>query len=110
MEYIVFSVVLVFVWFVGAMYGWNLHQKVVNRRISTAIDKFAGSIEDNIIKVKLERHNDMLYMYQLDTHQFMAMGKTEEELTNVLKEKFPGKTFAASTKDIEESGLKNESI
>lgn len=110
MEYIVFSVVLVFVWFVGAMYGWNLHQKVVSRHIHSAINKLTGSIEDDIIKVKLERHNGVIYMYQLDTHQFMAMGKDEEELTKILRDKFPGKTFAASTKDIEESGLKNESI
>jgi hypothetical protein len=52
----------------------------------------------------------MMYVYDLETNQFMAQGKTEKELTEQLRTKFPGKGFAASNEDIKESGLRNESI
>jgi hypothetical protein len=32
--------------------------------------------------------------------QYLAHGKTENDITTILKQRFPGKTFAASAEDM----------
>jgi hypothetical protein len=48
----------------------------------------------------------MTYIYDKETKQFMAQGKTREELKTILHEKFPGKKFAASETEIKD-GLRD---
>ena len=110
MEILLTVLALFGAWLFGALYGWQAHSRMVERNIRHFIHAMHEDITSNFIKIKIERHNDMLYVYDLETNQFMAQGKNEQELTNQLREKFPGKGFAASNEDIKESGLRNESI
>jgi hypothetical protein len=102
--------VLFITWFVGVIYGFTVHKRIVDRRIHHFVDHITEQIEKDVIHISLERHEGVIYVYDLTTKAFMAQGKTGREVEKVLQEKFPGKTFAASTKDIVESGLRNESI
>lgn len=110
MEIILTVVALFLAWFLGALYGWHAHTRMVERNIRHFIHAMHEDLNQSMIKIKIERHNDMMYVYDLETNQFMAQGKTEKELTEQLRTKFPGKGFAASNEDIKESGLRNESI
>lgn len=110
MEIILTLIALFFAWFLGALYGWHAHERMVNRNIRNFIHDIREDFTSNVIQIKIERHQDTMYVYDLKTNNFMAQGKNEKELTEILRSKFPGKSFAASQKDIEESGLKNESV
>ena len=96
--------------FVGILFGiyigWTSHERAVRLRVTHLVNQFEETLNESTIKIKLERHNDMMYAYELDTNHFMAQGSNAKELEDTLRSKYPGKMFAASTKDIEESGLR----
>ena len=109
-EILVTMFIVTLIWFVGVIYGWNAHKSVVERRIKDFSEHIIEHISKDVIEISIERHDGVMYVYDLETQAFMAQGKNARELETVLREKFPRKTFAASTKDIKESGLRNESI
>jgi hypothetical protein len=103
---------LFFAWFIGALYGWNAHDRMVRRTVHNAIQEFEHNVISSRIKIKIELHNSMLFAYDYDTKQFMAQGRSQRELEKQLQEKFPDKMFAAEPEDIYlmRTGVKNESI
>jgi uncharacterized membrane protein len=102
---------LMIAWFIGAFYGWSAHERFIQRTMAKALVGFEEEFIANRIKIKIEKHNDTLFVYEHDTNTFMAQGKTKEELEKQLQEKFPGKMFAATTDDIKIMiGGHNESI
>ena len=98
---IIVIVVLVFVvWLIGAVQGWQAHERMVRRNLRHAIHEFQEHINETHIRIKIEKHNDMLYVYDNTTHVFMAQGKDRYEIEKQLQDKFPGKRFAAEPTDI----------
>jgi hypothetical protein len=91
----------------GAVYGFYVHKREVDRKLNNIMYAFQQEITENVIRISLERHNDMIFVYDLQTKQFMAQGRTGKEVEDELMAKFPNKKFAASTEDIIRSGLKN---
>jgi len=65
------------------------------------MSNLSHSLEQEPIQITIEKHGDMIYVYNKETKQFMAQGKTQGELEKILLEKFPGKRFAASESDLE---------
>lgn len=110
MEFLVVIFLMMFIFLLGAVWGWGARERFAERQLDRFIQRFEEKIDENVIKVKLEKHGDMIFMYRLSDNLFMAQGKNEEELTEVLKKKFPQKIFAASTVDLKECGFKDESI
>ena len=109
MEYI-FVLLLVFafgfVFFLGIVYGWHVHERYLDRKMNQVMRAIHEDINENVIHINIERHGDMTYIYDKETKQFMAQGKTREELETILHEKFPGKKFAASETEIRD-GLRD---
>lgn len=62
--------------------------------------------DDHVVVVNIEKYGDIYYLFDKDTDAFMAQGKTEEELKDVVTKRFPGKRFMAAEKNLEELGLK----
>lgn len=110
MEFLVVIFLMMFIFLIGALWGWNAREKFAEKQLDRFIERFEEKIDETVIKVKLEKHNDMIYMYRLSDNLFMAQGRNEDEITQVLKKKFPEKVFAASTADLKECGFKDESI
>lgn len=100
MEIILTVLAIFLVWFVGALYGWHAHERMVRRNLRHAIHEFQEHINETHIRIKIEKHNGMLYVYDNTTHNFMAQGKDRFDLEKQLQDKFPGKRFAAEPTDI----------
>lgn len=92
---------LMIVFFVGTVYGWSLHQRLVARRIGEAVASLSQQYDQEIIEINIEKHDGVIYVYDKKTKQFMAQGKTRAEIESVLAEKYPGKRFAAPSNDLE---------
>ena len=88
------------VWFIGALYGWHAHERMIERNLRHAIHEFQEHINETHIRIKIEKHNDMLFVYDFTTNVFMAQGKDRYEIEKQLQDKFPGKRFAAEPTDI----------
>jgi hypothetical protein len=69
------------------------------------IQEFVEEQEEEQIHIIIEKHNDMLFVYDKDTKQFMAQGTTKEDVEKVLVERFPGKRFACHESVLKEVGF-----
>ena len=95
---------------VGFIFGWFAHQRMVTLRINTIMQRLEKGMTDSVINVRIERHDDMIYVYRADNGEFMAQGLNERDLSKQLASRFPGKTFAAPRDEITKSGIRNVAL
>ena len=100
LDFIVMVVLVCVIWLIGAVQGWQAHERMVRRNIRHAIYEFEDHINETYIKIKIEKHNGMLYVYDYTTNAFMAQGTNRFEVEKQLQEKFPNRKFAADTEQI----------
>jgi hypothetical protein len=110
MEYIIGFVVGLVGGF--ALRHWML--LITIRRVMTAYNNAliqrVEDIKDTMVDVVIEREGDMFFVYNRDTNEFLAQGKTTEEIQQVLEERFPNLTFFSSVENMKQVGYKHESF
>jgi hypothetical protein len=90
----------------GFYSGWKTREEVATRRMHEIMGEVETAIEEQmVIKIVIEKHNDVYYVYDMEDKSFMAQGNNRKELENVLADKYPGKTFAASNSNLSEVGF-----
>ena len=108
MEIILLVVFTFVVWVMGAVSGWNAREKHAKTQVEKhfqQIQEFVEEQEEEQIHIIIEKHNDMLFVYDKDTKQFMAQGTSKEDVEKVLVERFPGKRFACPESILKEVGF-----
>jgi len=107
MEHILY-VFLVFA--VGFLVGWNQREKWASRKVDALLDMFNKEVEKQVeesrIDIKIEKHNDVYYVFNKHTDDFMAQASTRKELEDALAARFSGKRFYADVDNLKEVGLK----
>jgi hypothetical protein len=89
----------------GAVSGWNAREKHAKRQMEKFFANVDEAEEEEQIHIIIEKHNDMLFVYDKDTKQFMAQGSSKEDVEKVLIERFPGKSFACHESILKEVGF-----
>lgn len=92
-----FAIVLIF----GFVVGWWYREFVAGLKIKHLLE----SIEEhthNVVRIRIERTDDMLYIYNMETNEFMAQGKTRNVIERNLRERFPDTVFAATDENLRE--------
>ena len=92
----------------GFLLGWWVREVVA----AVKIKHLMQSVEEhtrNVVRIKIERTNDMIYIYNMETNEFMAQGKTRSLVERNLKERFPDTVFAATDENLREV-FANDSI
>jgi predicted negative regulator of RcsB-dependent stress response len=108
MEIILLVVFTFVVWVMGAVSGWNAREKHAKTQVEKhfqQIQEFVEEQEEEQIHIIIEKHNDMLFVYDKETKQFMAQGTSKEAVEKVLVERFPGKRFACPESILKEVGF-----
>ena len=108
MEIILLVVFTFVVWIMGAVSGWNAREKHAKTQVEKHfkhIQEFVEEQEEEQIHIIIEKHNDMLFVYDKETKQFMAQGTSKEDVEKVLVERFPGKRFACHESVLKEVGF-----
>ena len=104
MELILLVVFTFVVWIMGAVSGWNAREKHAKKQVERHFEQLLEQQEEKI-HIIIEKHNDILYVYDKDTKQFMAQGSSKEDVEKVLVERFPGKRFACPESILKEVGF-----
>jgi Flp pilus assembly protein TadB len=104
MELILLVVFTVIAWMAGAVSGWNARENHAKKQVERHFEQLLEHQEEQI-HIIIEKHNDMLYVYDKDTKQFMAQGSSKEDVEKVLVERFPGKRFACPESILKEVGF-----
>jgi hypothetical protein len=81
------------------------HAKTQVEKHFQHIQEFVEEQEEEQIHIIIEKHNDMLFVYDKETKQFMAQGTSKEDVEKVLVERFPGKRFACPESILKEVGF-----
>jgi hypothetical protein len=60
-------------------------------------DRIAKRLNDIIHRVRVEKQENMYYWYDMDDHEFLGQGSTDEEIISSLKSRFPDHMFFLPT-------------
>jgi hypothetical protein len=99
-----FTAVLVF----GFILGWWYREFVAELKIKKLLESVEEHTE-NVIRIRIERMNGMIYIYNMETNEFMAQGETRNVVERNLKKRFPDTVFAATDENLREV-FANDSI
>lgn len=90
-EFIIFCLNVAFWYFVI-----NIALKIYIGIQTTKIEKTV-ELKEKLIKlihtIKQEKHGDIYYWFDVETDQFLAQGRTDTEIIDVLKKRFPDHIF-----------------
>ena len=89
--------------------GWTARERAAQRRVDELLSNISEDLEEqaqaSIIKITIEQHDGVYYVYDMEDSSFMAQGVTRKDLEVDLANKFPGKTFAATKENLAEIGF-----
>lgn len=108
MEFILLVVLLFVVWLMGAVSGWNARERHARKITEHFLENMQQSLQqhdENVIQITIEKHNNVFYVYDRETNEFMAQGSTQNEVENNLKKRYPGKTFGCPESVLSETGF-----
>jgi hypothetical protein len=104
---LLFAIVLA-VWHLLSLV-YNLYRayqaiKIIDQKIIDAVER---KLEDSIkvIEVNIEKHQDTFYLFSRENNQFIAQGKTKEEITEAIQQRFKGYRVMAQEEQLKELGL-----
>lgn len=93
---------------VSFMWGWNTREAVAriqNRKFFEKLVEQAEEEHEQLVRIKIERHDGMLFAYHAENSLFIAQANDRKELEEKLCEKFPGKRFGCSEENLREVGF-----
>jgi hypothetical protein len=93
----------------GFFSGWKTRERAAQLRVDELLSNIGEELEEqaqaSIIKITIEQHDGVYYVYDMEDSSFMAQGVTRKDLEVDLATKFPGKTFAATKENLAEIGF-----
>jgi hypothetical protein len=75
-----------------------------NEEMFDEITQVAKELTDEFILVNIEKHGDVMYLFEKHTNRFIAQGKTKDEIQSHCSQRFPGRTIVT---DEEQAGSFN---
>jgi len=80
--------------------GWNCRELRAYLWLRKNVSPIEEEKDINQVQIIVDVKDDLIFIYERDTLQYLAHGKDHEVIEKMLMEKFPGKTFAASAQDL----------
>lgn len=96
MELILIVFCFILGWWAREIYAIYVLKKIA-KNISNMV---AENVQDSMINISVEKHEDLFLVYEKDSGTFLAQGKNIRELSDILLKKYPGKFFNASAEDM----------
>ena len=105
------SAFLIGIWAGTKLQMWLLQQAYLRMIREQMIRSMASSPYDATVLVEIVKEGDSFIVYNADTQEFLAQGKTPEQVNSVLRERFPRTYFTATFENAREMGyLNNERL
>jgi len=93
----------------GAVSGWKAREEHAKQVTEKLLDRLQESVErqveENVIQINIEKHNDMFYVYDRETNEFMAQGSSKDEVETNLQKRYPGKRFGCAESNLSQTGF-----
>ena len=95
---------LVVIWLV--MKVWEKYLIAKNESLVEQIRDMQAQMKNSIILVEIEKHDDIFYLYEKDTQEFIAQGTNFDEIREHCKTRFKGKAVVADEAQMDQLGFK----
>jgi hypothetical protein len=109
MELILLVLYTFIVWIGGAVSGWKAREEHARQITEKFIDHIHNSVqqevEESVIQISIEKHNNVFYVYDKETNEFMAQGSSKDEVETNLKKRYPGKSFGCAESNLSQTGF-----
>jgi len=79
--------------------GWKARELWAIRQFKYLIDDLE-IVEDDRIHITVDMNGSEIFIYEKDTLKYLAHGNNQNDISAILKQRFPGRTFAASAEDM----------
>ncbi len=99
-----FLLTFVITWVVLKIFQSYLEVK--NEQLIKELTDLQEKVKKAIIKVNVEKHGDVFYLFEKETDRFIAQGRDADEIKTVLEKYYPNKTVFADKQHLETIGLK----
>ena len=76
-----------------------------NEVLKEELDKLTKQLNDKIIHVKVEKHGSVFYLFEKDTHRFIAQGSDLNEVKKKCADRFKDAVIVADEDEIKKYGL-----
>jgi murein L,D-transpeptidase YafK len=89
-------------------FGWYMREAVAKYKMQKLLElaqQMEEQLPENYIKIVIEKHNDMFFVYDENDNTFLAQASSKEELDKSLRSRFPGKMFAVKEENLIEVGF-----
>jgi hypothetical protein len=92
--------------------GWKAREYYALRQVFKMLQSETVKQNDETPKtvLKLEKHSNSIFAYDRETNEFLGQGDSLDSLSVVLKERFPGISFAVTKENLKELELNDESV
>ena len=85
---------------------WQKYLTAKNEALVEQIKDMQTQIKNSIILVEIEKHDDIFYLYEKDTQEFIAQGTNFDEIREHCKTRFKDRAVVADEVQMEQLGLK----
>lgn len=95
----------------GFVVGWVISKIIIgylnakNAMLEAEITELTKKIKERVVRVTVERHGDIYYLYEKETDNFVAQGRDADEIKEILLKRWPNKTFFADEENVKSTGL-----
>jgi hypothetical protein len=95
----------------GIVVGWAISKIIIgylnakNAILEEEIADLTQKIKERVVRVTVERHGDVYYLYEKETDNFVAQGRDADEIKEILLKRWPNKTFFADEENVKSTGL-----
>ena len=91
------------------VFGWFAREWFAMRKINVMISRME-EISSNVVRIRIQQVNGMLYIHNMETNEFMAQGETRKQLEQNLSKRFPDTKFAATAENLKEVFANDNSL
>ncbi len=85
---------------------WQKYVTAKNEALVEQIKDMQAQMKNSIILVEIEKHDDIFYLYDKDTREFIAQGANFDEIRERCKTRFKDRAVVADESQMEQFGLK----
>jgi hypothetical protein len=95
----------------GFAIGWVItkliqgYLEAKNLMLEAEIETLTKKVKERVVRVTVERHGDIYYLYEKETDNFVAQGRDADEIKEILLKRWPNKTFFADEENVKSTGL-----
>ena len=96
-------------WFVVfwlAIKVWQKYLTAKNESLVEQIKDMQVQMKNSFILVDIEKHDNVFYLYDKNTREFIAQGSNFDEIKKNCETRFKGKSVVADEVQMEQLGLK----